>query len=170
MFSSKRPPSSKKSKSPAALPEKARTALDKPFDFVPGTYERALDSFAALQYKDNPTRRNDLQFSATRSTTKIHPSEATQKLIASMPKDLSLLHLYTDFPHVLNKLSAAWKYPPLFYALMDQYLLDKRGDRQGFPFRVALELSRLSEHYSQFVAPRKINQWDVVETARRAAR
>ncbi len=170
MFSSKRPPPRKSTAPIGDGSQKARTALDKPFEFIPGTYERALDSFAALQYKDNPTRQNDLRFSATRSTTKVHPSEAAQKLIATLPKDLSLLHLYSDFPHVLNKLAAAWSHAPVFYALMDQYLLDKRGDRQGFPFRVAVELSRLSEHYAQFIAPRKINNWDVVETARRASR
>jgi hypothetical protein len=173
MFGSKRPtprktPSASSQKAPSSSPFSTPTSLDKPFEFVPGTYEKALDSFAALQYESKPSRQNDLQYSAMRSRAKIVPSEASQKLVASLPKDMSLLHLYSDFAHVLNKLAAAWAYPPVFYALMDQYLLDRRGDRQGFPFRVAMELSRLSEHYAQYVAPRKINKWDTVERPRRS--
>jgi hypothetical protein len=168
MFGSKRPASGKPA-TPSPAKEPAR--LDQPLNFEPGGYDKMLDSFAALQYgSPRPSRRDDLQFSAVRSKFKAHPTEASQKLIATLPKDLSLLHLYTDFPHVLNKLSAAWPHPHVFYALVDQFLLDRRGDRQGFPFRVAMELNRLSEHYAQYVAPRKVNAWDVMETARRANR
>ncbi len=170
MFGSKKTPTSKSQPTKSDAAGRATSAADKSFDFVPGTYEKALDSFAALHYEGKATRQNDLQFSAMRSPSKPYPSEAAQQLVARLPKDLSVLHLFTDFAHVLNKLAAAWPHPPVFYALMDQYLLDKRGDRQGFPFRVAMELSRLSEHYSMYVAPRKVNNWDIMETARRANR
>jgi hypothetical protein len=85
------------------------------------------------------------------------PNQYAKDLIKVLPADLSMLHTYADYPLILNRIAASWDSPKLFFALMDELVIDQRGGRAGFPFEVLAELSRLAEHYDQFISRRPIH-------------
>jgi hypothetical protein len=143
-----------------------KLALDKPVEFESNAYDQALDKYVISQSLKSS---NAPAAGARPSSPKRNPDDTfrfANELIAKLPSDLSLINLYADFPYVLDKIAMAWGNHLTFYALMDDLLIDKRGGRQGFPFKAAIELSRLAEHYEQYVSKRPKSQWDVVQNAR----
>ncbi|HLS55637.1 MAG TPA: hypothetical protein VK052_06150 [Zeimonas sp.] len=70
-----------------------------------------------------------------------------QRLFASLPYAYRLSITRQHFPHVLNRIAAEWEVPRRFLALMDELLIDRRGNREGFPFESVLELTNLREYY-----------------------
>lgn len=57
------------------------------------------------------------------------------------------------FPHVVNRVAAAWFSPVDMTALLDSMLFNERAERQGFPADVVAELSQVRMHYEAYVAP-----------------
>jgi hypothetical protein len=53
--------------------------------------------------------------------------------------------LKAKFPHVLNKIAAAWGSALAMTELMQGLTLDLRGGRQGFPFDVLVEIQALND-------------------------
>ena len=70
-----------------------------------------------------------------------------QRLFASLPYAYRLSITRQRFPHVLNRIAAEWDAPRRFLQLMDELLLDQRGNRDGFPFESVLELTNFREYY-----------------------
>ena len=70
-----------------------------------------------------------------------------QRLFASLPYAYRLSITRQHFPHVLNRIATEWEVPRRFLALMDELLIDRRGNREGFPFESVLELTNLREYY-----------------------
>lgn len=67
------------------------------------------------------------------------------KWLAQLPREVRPLELFHTYPRIANQL-AAFANPAAISAFLADLLIDKRGDRQGFPGGIALELSRLQEH------------------------
>jgi hypothetical protein len=82
--------------------------------------------------------------------------------------------LSADYPHVLDKLAAAWGSAPAMAELMEKDLLfDNRGDRQGFPIEVLAEIQALYDiHRARFTVGLPLPRgWDaVVLEGRRGSR
>ncbi|MBI3902844.1 MAG: ankyrin repeat domain-containing protein [Nitrosomonadales bacterium] len=57
--------------------------------------------------------------------------------------------LERDYPHILNRLMQLWAMPE-FEPYMHDLMIDKRGDRQGFPLEVVAELVFLGELHDIF--------------------
>lgn len=57
------------------------------------------------------------------------------------------------FPHVVNRLAAAWFMPDEVVASLDSMLFSERLGRQGFPAEVVGELLQVRAHYEEYVAP-----------------
>jgi hypothetical protein len=70
-----------------------------------------------------------------------------QRLFASLPYAYRLSITRQRFPHVLDRIAAEWEAPRRLLQLMDELLIDQRGNRQGFPFESVLELTNLREYY-----------------------
>jgi hypothetical protein len=61
-------------------------------------------------------------------------SEQALRIMASLCNDEGSVGVLADrFPHVLNRLAAAWGTPTEVLCLIDELLVDRRGNRQGFP-------------------------------------
>ena len=69
--------------------------------------------------------------------------------LASLPAEARPLELCRCYPRIGNQLAALWSHPDGILAYLEDLLIDKRGDRRGFPGGIALELSRLQEHLQQ---------------------
>ena len=144
-----------------------KSALDKPVEFASHIYDLMLDEHVAKRDEAaaiEARRRQTLLMANTKSEK---PNQFTITLIGKLPVDLSLIQLFAEYPRVLNKIAMAWGDHRAFFALMDDLMIDKRGGRDGFPFSVALELSRLTDHYEQFVGQRPGGDFDVIQNARK---
>jgi hypothetical protein len=71
------------------------------------------------------------------------------------------------FPHIVNTLSTRWLDPQACLAYFDELLLDKRGDRTGFPLPIALELVQLKDFYASELFPSPQTAWDEVTRYKR---
>jgi hypothetical protein len=74
------------------------------------------------------------------------PLPTTFKWIARLPAHLRPYELLRQHPRVANALAADWGDPQAFHARLDDLLVDKRGNRRGFPDDVCVELLALRSY------------------------
>ncbi|MCA3182626.1 MULTISPECIES: hypothetical protein [unclassified Cupriavidus] len=72
--------------------------------------------------------------------------------LAQVPRDVRPLELFATYPRIGNQLAALGNAAAVSSFLAD-LLIDKRGDRQGFPGGIALELSRLQDYLLELLQP-----------------
>ena len=60
-----------------------------------------------------------------------------------LPPRVRPMALMARFPRIANLLAANWKEPTAFHSYMRSLLVDRRGDRKGFPSNIKHELVRL---------------------------
>lgn len=95
-------------------------------------------------------------------------AESTTRWMAELPQRLQPQETAARFPRVANRLAALWSLPEQCRQCFDELLLDGRGDRQGFPERVAMELAALKNHYETAVFPTHQTVWDEIISRLRA--
>lgn len=71
------------------------------------------------------------------------PLPVTFRWIARLPREVQPLALLRAYPRVANALATSWRDPALFRACLYDLLIDRRGDREGFPADVLAELLAL---------------------------
>jgi hypothetical protein len=84
-----------------------------------------------------------------------------QALLSSLDEAVRPQELAARYPRIVNQIARQWRTP----ALMDRYfqdlLMDTRGNRQGFPLKIVMELSTLREHYTGMSgSARAAGVWD----------
>lgn len=62
-------------------------------------------------------------------------------------------YICANFPRIANRLALCWADPALTVRLLDDFLLDKRGTRRGFPPMASNELKRLRSCLSASLSP-----------------
>lgn len=67
--------------------------------------------------------------------------------LASLPADARTLTLATRFPRIVNNIVARLRHPRELADYMDELLVDRRGNRSGFPVAVLTELIRLNSYF-----------------------
>ena len=67
--------------------------------------------------------------------------------MAALPAHVRPTELAVRFPHAANSLAAAWPVREKCNAVFDALVRDRRDGRQGFPPRVALEVTALERYY-----------------------
>ena len=87
------------------------------------------------------------------SRTEGPPSEVLASLTAawlrSLPVRLRPVHLCNAFPRVANRIALVWNDHALADEVLNELLLDRRGNRKGFPPAVASEILRLHAYHEQ---------------------
>jgi len=68
---------------------------------------------------------------------------------STLPSQVQPRALLSKFPRIANLLAAMWPDPNSFRRYMDDLLVDKRGNRQGFPLDVLKELFELRAYYEE---------------------
>jgi len=88
-------------------------------------------------------------------------------LLASIAPEARPNQLAVKFPRIVNKMAMLWKSKPQMDRYFEDLLTDTRGNRQGFPLGVLMELTTLKDYYETkvFAAAAK-DVWDPVERAR----
>jgi hypothetical protein len=90
----------------------------------------------------------------------------TVKWLAGLPADVRPRSLPIEFVRIANAMARAWSTPRTCLEYFDDLLIDRRGDRHGFPGAVAFELAALKNYYENSVHPTTQTVWDEI-TARR---
>jgi hypothetical protein len=101
-------------------------------------------------------------FPAVRSepAPEIHQlTEQAHRFISSLDESVRPNMLAARFPRILNKVAELWRRPSLMDRYFDDLLMDSRGNRQGFPISILLELSTLKEYYHT-TFPMRSGVWD----------
>lgn len=113
---------------------------------------------APQQYSPKDKRQSSVQESLTAPAS---------VWINELPQAVRPVETGTRFPRVVNQLCRAWDKPQQCNALFEDLLLDRRGDRQGFPREVAFELAALKNYYETAVHPSQQTVWDdIIRRAR----
>jgi len=68
---------------------------------------------------------------------------------STLPAEVQPRSLLYKFPRIANLMAAMWPDPNSFRRYMDDLLVDKRGNRQGFPVDVLRELFELRAYYEE---------------------
>ena len=76
-------------------------------------------------------------------------SSAAAGWLRTLPVRLRPMHLCNSFPRVANKIALAWSDGDLADNVFNELLLDRRGNRRGFPPAVAAEILRLHAYHEQ---------------------
>jgi hypothetical protein len=100
-------------------------------------------------------------------------SDQARELMSALNESLRPTVLAARYPRIVNKVAELWRRPTLMDRYFDELLLDSRGNRQGFPLDILLELTTLKEHYQTAAFPMSTGVWDetnLTERFREASR
>lgn len=70
---------------------------------------------------------------------------ATVKWLSNLAEKQRPNMLAGQFPRIANRLALLWPDATATQAYLDELMFDKRGNRQGFPIAISLELATLKE-------------------------
>ena len=76
-------------------------------------------------------------------------STAAAAWLRTLPVSLRPMHLCKAFPRVANRIALVWNDYDLANGVFNDLLLDRRGNRKGFPPAVAAEILRLHAYHEQ---------------------
>ena len=91
----------------------------------------------------------------------------TIRWLAGLPSDVRPTAMPSQYTRIANRMAQVWGTPHTCLGYLEDLLLDRRGDREGFPFEVALELAGLKDHYETVVHPTAQTAWDLIVGMRR---
>jgi hypothetical protein len=75
---------------------------------------------------------------------------------ANAPAKLAQCH-----PRIVNKMALLWSEPPMMHTYLDDLLIDRRGDRRGFPLEILMEIYHVKELFEALYprAQAKVDAW-----------
>ncbi len=82
--------------------------------------------------------------------------------LASLPFTVRPRELPVQFTRIANALGRAWAEPLRCMRYLDDLLLDRRGNRRGFPLAIALEIVSIKNYFETVVNPMPQSVWDEV--------
>src|SRR5262245_43108343 len=74
-------------------------------------------------------------------------SAAAQALMTSIDDSTRPKELAAAFPRIVNRMASLWKSPRQMDRYFEDLLTDTRGNRQGFPLGILMELTTLKDYY-----------------------
>ena len=84
-----------------------------------------------------------------------------QALLSSLDEAVRPQELAARYPRIVNQIARQWRTPTLIDKYFQDLLMDTRGNRQGFPLKIVMELSTLREHYTGMSgSARAAGVWD----------
>ena len=133
----------------------------KPLEFKKVSVEEARRALNGEPAKPSASRPN---YKRTRI-----PAEpllnVTRTWLASLPQDVRPVELARQFPRIANRLRHLWTQVATCEEYLDGLLVDRRGNRKGFPLKITQELQSLREYYA-LLHPNRRSIWDSVDERR----
>ena len=121
------------------------------------------DLAPTTQTRDTGTRaQNDVDWTKRRSK---EPAAGllrpTAQWAAALPRHVVPNALLAKFPRICNLIAVLWQDPGSLRRYLDDLLVDKRGNRQGFPLDILRELFALRAYYD-VLHPGSSRPWEVM--------
>ncbi|NYI01281.1 hypothetical protein [Cupriavidus plantarum] len=110
--------------------------------------KRILDGEAPRRESADWTERRDPQ---TMVPQKLSPGAL--RWLRELPAQARPLELFHGYPRIANQLAVLAANESALLAYLADLLIDRRGDRQGFPGNIAQELSRLNAYLMGMLPP-----------------
>lgn len=108
------------------------------------------DTHAERPERLPPDARDDAKWMPVRKARPVNVLlPATRRWLAMLAPDVQPIALVTQFPRLANRIAADWGSPEMCRSFLYQLLVDRRGDRQGFPANVTGEILALRSFYSE---------------------
>jgi hypothetical protein len=79
--------------------------------------------------------------------------------VQQLPPEVRPRQLVIQYARIANKLASLWPHPIACEKYMNELMIDERGDRQGFPAEVALELAALQAYFATHVLVHHYDVW-----------
>ena len=92
----------------------------------------------------------------------------TIEWLAALPANVRPRSLPIQFTRITNTLGRRWRTPTRCLAYLDDLLIDKRGNRRGFPLGIVLEIAALKNYIETVSNPAPQTVWDEVSARRHA--
>ena len=80
--------------------------------------------------------------------------------LASIEQPARPIKLAAAFPRIVNRMAKLWKQPREMDRYFEELLADTRGNRQGFPLKILMELSTLNDYYKTKMHTARHDAWD----------
>jgi hypothetical protein len=88
-----------------------------------------------------------------------------QALLSSLDETVKPKELASRYPRIVNQIARQWRTPTQMDKYFQDLLMDTRGNRQGFPLKIVMELSTLREHYTGMSGTaRAAGVWDASQS------
>ena len=133
----------------------------KSFEFEKVSVENARK---VIRGDGKPAKKSDHSAERAREPSPVL-LDATVAWIAELPIEVRPLALARRFPRIANSICDMWRRVARCEEYLDSLVVDRRGDRSGFPVDVAQELTVLRNHYAE-LHPSNRSSWDLVECGR----
>ena len=105
---------------------------------------------------------------ASEDWTKRRASEPASGLLrptavwaSGLPAEVQPTALLAKFPRVANLVAVLWRDPDSLRRYVDDLLVDKRGNRQGFPLDLLREIFELRAYFDELHPP-TLHPWEVM--------
>jgi len=106
--------------------------------------------------------QNDEDWSKKRSAEPVNGLlRPTINWMSSLPQEVVPNALLAKFPRIGNLLAVLWDDPNSARRYLDDLLVDKRGNRQGFPLDILRELLAMRAYY-EHLHPESAQPWQVM--------
>ena len=86
----------------------------------------------------------------------------TNRWLDALPAQVRPRRLPVEFPRIANAIARRWITPSFSLAYFEDLLMDRRGNRRGFPLPVMLEIAELKSHYQMTVHPMPRTAWEEI--------
>lgn len=94
-----------------------------------------------------------------RSKTAPELSQRAVKWLESLDVKVRPRILPGLYVRIVNNIAERWTEPDLMRAYFEELMVDRRGDRAGFPDDILIELSALKHHYDKDLHPVREDVW-----------
>lgn len=129
------------------------------FDDARETYDREMRARVARGETIDPADLRRLKM-----TDAVHAE--TLIWVDKLPHRVQPHDLQVRYPRILNQVYKLWDSAPRCIAYLDDLMRDLRGDRQGFPMKIASELADLRAYREELERGTGGRPWDEVKQAR----
>jgi hypothetical protein len=109
--------------------------------------------------------QNDVDWTTRRSREPANGLlRPTAQWATTLPAHVVPHALLAKFPRICNLLAVLWQDPGSLRRYLDDLLVDKRGNRQGFPVEILRELFALRAYYDE-LHPGSNAPWEVMNNS-----